>query len=158
EARRQPLLMLLAVVGLVLIVACANLAGLTLARGATRRHEFAVRAALGAGRWRLIRQSLAESFLLAFAGGILGVLIAGWGRDVISSLIGRSLGGLSYDLSLDLPVLGFGLAAALVTAVLSGLVPALRAGQVDPLDGLKARGALDVPRLRLGKFLVTAQI
>ncbi|HXG68638.1 MAG TPA: ABC transporter permease [Blastocatellia bacterium] len=155
---RKPLLLMLGVVGLVMLVACANLAGLSLARGAARQHELAVRAALGASRWHLIRQSLAESLLLALLGGGLGVLMSLWGRGAISRLLAGSGDGLRYDLSLDLLVLGFGLAIALVTALLSGLLPALRAGRVDPLDGLKTRGALGAPRLRAGKILVIAQI
>jgi len=155
---RKPLLLMLGVVGLVMLVACANLAGLSLARGAAREHELAVRAALGAGRSRLIRQSLTESLVLALLGGGLGVLVAVWGKTAISRLLAGSADGLHYDLSLDLTVLGFSLATALVTALLSGLLPALRAGRVDPLGGLKSRGALGAPRLRAGKVLVAAQV
>jgi predicted permease len=155
---RKPLLLMLGVVGLVMLVACANLAGLSLARGAAREHELAVRAALGAGRWRLIRQSLTESLVLALLGGGLGVLVAVWGKTAISRLLAGSADGLHYDFSLDLTVLSFSLATALVTALLSGLLPALRAGRVDPLDGLKSRGALGAPRLRTGKVLVAAQV
>ena len=155
---RKPLLLMLGVVGLVMLVACANIAGLSLARGAARQHELAVRAALGAGRWRLIRQSLTESLLLALLGGGLGVIVAIWGKGAISQLLAGSPDGLRYDLSLDLMVLGFGLIIALITALLLGLLPALRAGRVDPLDGLKPRGVLGAPRLRTGKVLVIAQI
>lgn len=138
---RKPLLILLAVVGTVLLVACANLAGLSLARGAARQHELAVRAALGAGRWGLIRQSLTENLVLAFFGGTLGVLLAIWGKTAVSRLLAGSPDGLRYDLSLDLTVLGFTLITSVVTALLSGLLPALRAGRVDPLGGLKGRPA-----------------
>jgi predicted permease len=155
---RKPLLLLLGVVGLVILVACANLAGLSLARGAAREHEFAVRAALGSGRWRLIRQSLAESLVLALAGGALGLVLAFWGKTAISRLLAGSPDGLRYDLSLDLGVLVFTFALALVTAALTGLLPAWRAGQVDPVAGLKSRTALGTPRLRAGKILVTMQI
>ena len=155
---RKPLLLMFGVVGLVMLVACANLAGLSLARGAARQHELAVRAALGAARWRLIRQSLAESLVLTVFGGGLSVLVAVWGKAAISRLLAGSADGLHYDLSLDFAVLSFSLATAVVTALLSGLLPALRAGRVDPLDGLKTRGALGAPRLRTGKALVAAQI
>ncbi|HVY72202.1 MAG TPA: ABC transporter permease, partial [Verrucomicrobiae bacterium] len=154
----KPLRLMLGVVGLVMLVACANLAGLSLARGAAREHELAVRAALGSGRWRLIRQSLTESFVLALAGGGVGVMIALWGRAAISRLLAGSAAGLRYDFSLDFTVLLFGLALALLTAVLSGLLPSLRASRIDPIGGLKSRGALGAPRLRAGRILVAAQI
>jgi len=154
----RPLLLMLGAVGLVLLVACANLAGLSLARGAARQHELAVRAALGAGRWTLIRQSLTESLVLALLGGGLGVVLAFWGRNAISRLLAGSTDGLHHDLSLDVTVLSFAGAAALGTALLSGLLPALRAGSANPVSGLKARNTLGVPRLRAGRVLVVAQI
>jgi predicted permease len=155
---RGPLMILLSVVGIVILIACANLAGLSLARSAARQHEFAVRAALGSGRWRLIRQSLTESFVLALLGGALGVLFALWGQTVLSQLLAGSVEGLRYDLTLDLTVLGFTFGLSLVTAVLTGLLPALRAGRTDPVAGLKSRNALGAPRLRTGRILVVAQI
>ena len=155
---RRPLLLLLSVVGVVILVACANFAGLSLARSAARQHEFAVRAALGSGRWRLIRQNLTESFLLAAAGGALGTLLAVWGTLAVSRLLAGSPDGLRYNTSLDLTVLALTFALTLVTALLSGLLPAWRAGQVDPVAGLKSRGSLGTPRLQAGKILVTAQI
>ena len=154
----RPLAVMLGVTGLVMLVACASLAGLSLARGASRQHEFAVRVALGARRRRLIAQSLTESSVLAAWGGGLGLLLAIWGRSAISGLLAGSADGLRYDLSLDLKVLGFSLAAAVITALLAGLLPALRAGRVDPLTSLKSRGVADAPRLRIGRVLVVAQI
>ncbi len=154
----KALLLLLGVVGVVLLVACANLAGLSLARGAARRREFAVRTAIGAGRWRLIRQSLTESLLVALLGGGLGILLASWGKTAISRLLVGSPEPLHYDTSLDVVVLGFALATALVTALLSGLLPALRVSGVDCFGELKERAALGSPRLRLGRLLVSAQI
>jgi predicted lysophospholipase L1 biosynthesis ABC-type transport system permease subunit len=150
--------LLLCVVGVVLLVACANLAGLMVARGAARRHEFAVRAALGAGRSRLLWQSLTESLLVALLGGGLGLVIAIWGKTVVGRLLADSPEGLHYDTSLDLRVLSFTLAISLVTALLSGLLPALRAANVDASAGLKDRAALGALRLGVGRFLVTAQI
>jgi len=154
----KPLLLLLGIVGIVLLVACANLAGLSLARGAARQREFAVRAAIGAGRWRLIRQSLTESMVVALLGGALGILLASWGKAAILHLLTGSSEGLRYDTSLDLAVLGFALATVLITALLSGLLPALRVSCVDSFEALKERAALGSPRLRLGRLLVSAQI
>ncbi len=154
----RPLAIMFVVTTLVMLVACANLAGLSLARGVAREHELAVRAALGAGRLRLIRQSLAESVALAVVGGGLGVLLAVWGRGALSRLLAGSTDGLHYDMSLDARVMTFGFAAALVTAVLAGLLPASRAGRVDPMDGLRARGAARAPRLRAGRLFVVIQI
>jgi predicted permease len=155
---RKPLMLLLGVVGMVLLIACANLAGLSLARGAARQHEGAVRAALGAGRWRLMRPALTESLLLSLLGGGLGILLALWGKEGISRLIAGSAEGLHYDTTLDLEVLGFLLAVTLGAALLSGLLPALQAAGVNPLAGLKNRAALGVPHLRAGRMLVAAQI
>lgn len=155
---REPLILLLSVVGVTLLVACANVAGLSLVRGAARQHEFALRAALGAAKGRLIRQSLTESVLLALLGGVIGTAIALWGKTAVSRLLAGSPDGLHYDTSLDLKVLGFTLATALLTALISGLLPALRAAGADPRSGLKDRGTLGAPRLRTGRILVAAQI
>jgi len=155
---RKTLLLLSGIVGLVVLVACANLAGLLLARGAAREHEFAVRAALGSGRWRLVRQSLTESAVLAIAGAGLGLLVALWTKSVLGQLLAGTANGLHYDTSLDLRVLGFTLAVAGITALLSGLLPAWSAGRVDPLAGLKSSAAVKSPRLRAGRVLVAAQI
>jgi predicted permease len=149
---------LLWVVGVVLLVACANLAGLMLARGAARQHEFSVRAALGAGRGRLVWQSLTESVVVALLGGGFGVVIAIWGKTAIGRLLAGSPEGLHYDTSLDLKVFTFTLSASLTTALLSGLLPALRAAGVDPLGRLKDRATLGAARVRAGRFLVAAQI
>ena len=154
----RPLALMLGTTAMVMLIACANLGGLSLSRGAAREHEFAVRAALGASRRRLIGQSLAESAILAVLGGGLGIVFATWTRHALSTLLAGSPQGLDYDLGLDGRVLGFSLAAATITALLAGLFPALRAGGVDPLDGLKPRGATGAPRLRLGRVLVVAQI
>lgn len=157
ELYGRPLIIMLGVTGLVMLIACANLAGLSLSRGASREHDFAVRAALGAGRGQLVRHALAESLVLAGGGGALGLALAVWGRDALSRLLAGSTDGLRYDFSLDLTVLVVSSAAALLTSVLAALPAALRAGRVDPLDGLKARGATP-PRLRLGRGLVIAQV
>jgi predicted permease len=155
---RKPLLSILAAVVLLMLVACANLAGLSLARGAARHHELAIRAAIGAGRGRLLRQSLTESLLLALIGGGLGMLVAVWGKSALSRLLSGTSEGVPHDLSLNIAVLGFGLLAAVVTGVLSGLLPAWQASRVDPVDGLKARGFMNVSKLRAGRILVASQI
>jgi predicted permease len=155
---REPLLLLLGVVGVVLLVACANLAGLSLARGTARQHELAVRTAIGAARWRLVRQSLTESGLIALIGAGLGLVLALWCKTVISRLLAGSPEGLHYDTSLDFTVLGFTLAITLVTTLLSGVLPALRAASVQPVSALKEGTTRGAPRLSTGKFLVTVQI
>jgi predicted permease len=154
----KPLTIMLGVTALVMLIACANLAGLSLSRGAAREHELAVRAALGAGRRRLVAQALTESTVLAALGGAAGIILALWGRQGLLHLLAGSPEGLHYDLSVDLRVLCFSLVAALVTAILAGLPSAFRASRIDPLDGLKARGAAGVPRLRMSRLLVAVQI
>jgi predicted permease len=122
---------LIAMGGLLLLVACANLANLLLARGAARRREFAVRLALGAGRARLVRQLVTESLLLALAGSAAGMMLAAWGLDLVGLLIPPADAPDLYGLRLDWRVTGFTSALAVVTALLFGLVPALRATRLD---------------------------
>jgi predicted permease len=154
----RSLWLLWGVVVLVLLVACANLTGLMLARGAARQQELAVRAALGASRGRLVRQSLTESLLLACLGGGLGLVIANWSKAAIGRLLAASPDGLHFDTSLDLSVLSFAVISSLGTAVVTGTWPAFRAARLDPLGALKDRITTGTPRLRAGRFLVAAQI
>lgn len=149
---------LFAAVGVVVVVSCANLAGLSLARAAARQHDFALRAALGSGRWRLLGRGLGESLVLALAGGGLGLLLSLWLKDVLVVLLLGAEDGLRYDTGLDHTVLGFTLGMVLLTALLSGALPAWRSARTDPAGALKTSGSLAAPRLRWGRLLVVVQI
>jgi predicted permease len=157
-AYRTQLQLLMAVVGVVLLVACLNIGGLLLARSSARQHELSMRKALGANRQRIIRQLLTESALISVLGGGLGILAALWGRLAVSRLLAGSPEGLHYDATLDARVLGFALAVTFLTALLAGLLPALKAAKLNPRDGLWQRAGGGTPPLRAGQFLVAAQI
>jgi putative ABC transport system permease protein len=137
---RSTLWLLFGAVGFVLLIACANVTSLLLARGATRSREFAVRMAVGATRGRMIRQSLAESILLAFAGGALGVLLANWGLSSITRVNTLNL-PRSSEIQLDYIVLGFTTAVSIATSLLFGLFPSLRVSRPDIASLLRLQGA-----------------
>ena len=160
DAFGKPLAVLMAAVGLVLLIACANLAGLLIARGAARRREIAMRFSLGATRLRLVRQAMVESLLLALLGAALGLAFAFWGERYMLWFLPPGAGE-SFNVHPDATVLGFTLLISMLAAVVFGLAPALRATALDPAAALKDGGTQQPgrgPRSALRKALVVAQV
>ena len=152
---RASLTLLFAAVGVVLLIACVNLANLLAARGTARAREFALRAAVGASRWRIVKQLLAESALLALAGGVLGLFLAGWSRDLILSL--APAGDLRFQgVRLDSNVFIFSLLISTATSVLFGLWPAIQSSRADIQLALKSgdRGSSDSPGARRSRSIL----
>jgi len=164
ELRQQfdrPLQLLMGVVGLVLLIACANIASLMLARAAARQKDLAMRRALGASRLRLIRQLLTECVLLSSAGALVGILLARWGTALLVRYISTGGNAVFLDLSLDHRVLGFTLAIAIFTSVLFGLLPALRATRVSLALAMKGIQAVEIDRrarFRNRHWIVASQV
>ena len=136
----RPLLATLVIVGLVLLIACGNIANLLLARATARQHELSVRLALGATRWRLVRLLLVEALVLAGIGALAGLMFARWAGPMLVAQLSTSVTRVALDLSLDWRVLTFTAAVTAATAVLFGTAPAFRARRVAPIDVLKEQG------------------
>ncbi|MDQ3256312.1 MAG: ABC transporter permease, partial [Acidobacteriota bacterium] len=153
--------LLMTVVTLVLLVACANVANMLLARASARRKEIAVRLALGASRWRVVRQLLTESLLLGFAGGAAGLLLALWSADLLQSLLPQESSGMraTLDTSPDVRVFAYTLLLSMLTAVVFGLMPALQASKPNLTSALKDESvAFSRRRLSLRNLLVISQV
>jgi predicted permease len=152
---------LLGAVGFVLLIACANVANLQLARAAGRRREAAIRLALGAGAWRVIRQLLTEGVMLAIVGGVAGLLLAVWGLEAILAIVPAGMLPRAEEINMDWRALLFALGASLLTGVISSLAPALQTLRVDVNQNLKERAGktgVEVARGRLRGALVVVEI
>ena len=154
---RGGLLVLLGAIAFVLLIACANVASLLLARGTARRRELALRNALGAGRARLVRQLLTEAILLALVGGTFGLLVAYWGVEGLLAIAPTSIPRIS-DVRIDWRVAGFGFGASAIVGVLFGIVPALQGTRPQVVDALKDGGRTGTARVATQKFLVVAEV
>jgi predicted permease len=158
----EPLYILMAVVSIVLLITCANVAGLMLARATMREREMAVRFALGAARGRLIRQLLTESVLLSSIGGALGVVFAFWGTHSLAAFLSANwYSPLELDMRLDARVLIFTVGVAMLSGIVVGIVPAFRSSGVDVVPALKENTGVSSVfrgRFRLGDFLVVGQV
>jgi putative ABC transport system permease protein len=156
----RPLVTLMVVVAVVLLIACANIANLLLARAASRRHEMSIRVALGASRLRLVRQLLAESLLLSVIGAALGVLVAQWSGRFLVRQLSSQRNVVFLDLALDWQVLLFTAAVAVATALLFGTAPAFAASRAEPVEALKSqgRGSAGHDRRVISNPLVVVQV
>ena len=157
----KPIWILMSMVGLVLLIACANLASLLVARGEARQREIAVRMAMGAGRWRLIRQLLTESLLISLAGGAAGLLVGSWTLGALVGSIPESLGAQGLQGKFDYRVLAFSFGISILAGLLFGLIPALRSTSADLQSTLREQGANvfgGKSNVRLRKALLVSQV
>jgi ABC-type antimicrobial peptide transport system permease subunit len=136
----RPLVMLLVVVGSVLLIACANIANLALARTIAQRTQRAVRIALGASQWQLARHSLLESFLLSAVGAAGGIAFGRWASEALISQLSTQTMPVAIRVAFDWRVLAFTGALLVLTTVVSGVIPAVRATSVDPIEALREQG------------------
>jgi predicted permease len=165
EQFEQPLLLLMAMAAIVLLTACANIANLLLARAAARRHALAVQLSIGAGRTRLVQQTLIECLLLSVGGGVLGIAVAYGCATVLPRWASSGNAAIPINLAPDARILAFGVMIAVITGALCGLAPALQSASVDPVSALKTGGAQSIPRSRgvgggwsVSKALVVTQV
>jgi len=157
----RPLYVLLGIVGLVLTIACANMANLLLAQSVARRKELAVRLSLGAGRWRLVRQLLVESIMLSTIGALTGLLIARWGSRAIVAMLSTRTQVIEVNLAMDWRVFAFTTAVGVITGLLFGVAPAFRGTRLTPADALRdhSRGVVSGGgRFQIGHGLVAMQV
>ncbi len=158
---KEPLLVLMGMVGLVLLIACANVANLLMARGAARQREIAIRMAVGAGRLRLVRQFLVESLTLSVIGGGVGLLVASWTISLLVGAIPESTGAVGLSASLDLRLLVFTIGLSVVTGLLFGLLPAMKATRLNLEATLREQGSSvsgGLGQVRFRKGLVVSQV